>query len=92
VEETSKDLVDTQGKKWNCSESREAYEHSKMKPFITVVKFMMQDSLTKIAHRSLVKFVKSIEFRCPDKVDLISSTKVENMFKRFAGIDKDLIE
>jgi len=92
VEETSKELVDIQGKKWNCAESREAYEKSKMKPFVAVVKFMMQDSLTKIAKRSLLKFVKSIEWRSPDKVELISSTKVENIFQRFNGMDKELIE
>jgi hypothetical protein len=71
VEETSKELVDIKGKKWNCSDSRESYQKSKMKPFVTVIKFMIQDSLTKIAQRLLMKFVKSIEWHSSDKVDLI---------------------
>jgi len=42
-----------------------------MKPFVTVIKFMMQYSLTNITQRLLIKFVKSIEWRSTDKVDLI---------------------
>lgn len=92
IEETVKDLVATQGDKWDCTESRNAQEGSKLKSFLTVVKYMMQDSLAKIATRSIKNFIDAVQIKMPDKVILHASNNVENWFKRFANMDEDLIE
>ena len=92
IEETVKDLVDAHGKKWNCSSSREDYEKSKLKPFLVVVKYMMQDSLLKIVKRSLTKFVESILARNPDSVEIVSSIKVDNIFSKLNKSDVDAQE
>jgi dynein heavy chain len=78
IEETVKDLVGSQGDKWDCVESRTAYESSKLKSFLTVVKYMMQDSLNKIASRSIKHFVDAVKIKMPDKVILHASNHVEN--------------
>ena len=92
IEETVKDLVATQGDKWDCTEIRNAWEGSKLKSFLTVVKYMMQDSLAKIATRSIKNFIDAVQIKMPDKVILHASNNVENWFKRFANMDEDLIE
>jgi len=84
--------VAAQGEKWDCTESRNAYEGSKLKSFLTVVKYMMQDSLAKIATRSIKHFIDAVQIKMPDKVILHASNNVENWFKRFANMDEDLIE
>jgi dynein heavy chain len=78
IEETVKDLVAMQGDKWECTENRAAYEASKLKSFLTVVKYMMQDSLNKIASRSIRHFIDAVQTKMPDKVILHASNHVEN--------------
>jgi len=78
IEEISKDLIENQGKKWDCLKSKEVYDSSKLKSFLIVIKFMMQSSISNICKRSIIEFYKSFEDRTPKSVKIQSSTEVIN--------------
>ena len=70
------------GKGWfNLLEtSRETYELSKLKKYLTLVKIMMQDSLYTMAHKSLYKFVNTLISFIPEEVEVASPKEVLNSF------------
>ena len=76
------------GKGWfNLLESlKEAYDLSKLKKYLTMVKVMMQDSLYTMTHRSLYKFVNALTLFIPDSVQINSPRAVLNAF---ANVDED---
>jgi len=61
---------------------KESYEFSKLKKFLTIVKFMMQDSILKLSQLSLRSFNSEILQHKPDYVKCIDSKTVENKFHR----------
>ena len=70
------------GKGWfNLLESsKDAFELSKLKKYLTMVKIMMQDSLYTMTHKSLYKFVNTMTSFIPEIVEVNSPKDVLNGF------------
>lgn len=70
------------GKGWfNLHETaKETYEFGKLKKYLTMVKIMMQDSLFTLTHKSLHKFVDTLEKFIPNDVTVYSPKEVRNLF------------
>ena len=66
------------GKGWfNLNEqNQETYEFSKLKKFLRVVRFMMEDTLRILIESSYEKFVNFIEAECNCAVDIVSPAVV----------------
>jgi len=86
------DKLETIGKGWfNLFESnKESYEFSKLKKLLTRIKYMMQDTIFKFANRSLNEFVTNIELLLPEKIELISSIEVKNVWNRFENVEEKI--
>lgn len=71
------------GKGWfNIHEtSKETYEFGKLKKFLTVVNFMMQDTVLSLCKESVKEFVQFIETFIPEETNIESTAKVMNRFK-----------
>lgn len=67
------------GKGWyNMHETNtETYEFSKLKKFLTVVRFMMQEAIQKLARTSVTKFETQMSLMVPQKVIVKSINEVE---------------
>jgi dynein heavy chain len=70
---------------------KETYDTSKLKEFLTIVKYMMQESLYKMAYNSLINFYDFIKERTPDDIKLNSSINVENIFDKFKDLKQEEI-
>jgi dynein heavy chain len=72
----------TTGKSWfNLNEtSKETYEMGKLKKFLTLIKFLMQDTLLYMTQKSVQRFVDSLLTFLPLSVDVKDSWNVHNTF------------
>lgn len=72
------------GKGWfNIHEtSKETYEFGKLKKFLTVVNFMMQDSVLTLCQSSVKDFVEFMLKFKPESTAIISTHEVENVWKK----------
>jgi len=70
------------GKGWfNMKEkNKETYEFSKLKKFLSIVKYIMQDSLYTLAKLSSESFLQSFSKFIPNKVEILSSIQVINNY------------
>lgn len=70
------------GKGWfNINESsKETYEFGKLKKFLTLVNFMMQDTVLNLSKKSVDEFVTFIMSYIPDETFITNTAKVENKF------------
>ncbi len=77
------------GKGWfNLNEtSKETYEFGKLKKFLTVVKFQMQDTLLFLTKRSVKGFVFSLLRYIPYETKVIDALNVKNFFKSVEEAD-----
>jgi dynein heavy chain len=62
--------------------SKEIYEMGKLKKFLTLVKFMMENTLLYMTQDSVENFVKIILEFVPESVDVKDSYTVENKFNK----------
>jgi len=83
------------GKGWfNLSVSedeKESYEFGKLKKFLSLVNFMMQDTVLNLAKVSVSEFVEYMNDFIPEETLIISAAEVQNKFqkKRRFGDDSD---
>ena len=79
------------GKGWfNIHEtSKETYEFGKLKKFLTLVNFMMQDTVLNMCKNSVHEFVEFMLHFIPDETFISSAAVVTNKFKRFEGMEID---
>lgn len=77
------------GKGWfNLNEtSKETYEFGKLKKFLTVVKFQMQDTLLFLTKRSVKGFVSSLLRYIPYETKVTDALNVKNFFKAIEEAD-----
>ena len=75
------------GKGWfNINESsKETYEYGKLKKFLTLVNFMMQDTVLNLCKNSVHEFVDFMLNFIPDETIIKSAGVVQNKFKRLEG-------
>lgn len=75
---------DDVGKGWfNIHEtSKETYEFGKLKKFLTLVNFMMQDAVLTLSRESVHEFVDFILKFCPEDTKIVSTKEVINTFKK----------
>ena len=69
-------------KSWfNLNEtSKETYEMGKLKKFLTLIKFTMQDTLLYMTKKSVDKFVDAVFAFLPKQVQVLDSNTVKNSF------------
>jgi dynein heavy chain len=83
------------GKGWfnlNVTEDeQESYEFGKLKKFLSLVNFMMQDTVLNLCKNSVYEFVDYMKDFIPDETLITSAAQVENKFpkKKRAGDDSD---
>ena len=83
------------GKGWfnlNVTEDeKESYEFGKLKKFLNLVNFMMQDTVLNLCKASVYEFVEYMKDFIPDQTLITSAAQVENRFpkKKRAGDDSD---
>jgi dynein heavy chain len=72
------------GKGWfNIKEdSKETYEFGKLKKFLTLVNFMMQDTVLTMSRESVKEFVEFILAFCPKGTKIINTNEVYNTFEK----------
>lgn len=72
------------GKGWfNIHEtSKETYEFGKLKKFLTLVNFMMQDTVLTICKESVKEFVEFMLAFIPEATMITSTAEVQNRFKK----------
>lgn len=58
----------------------ETYEFSKLKKFLTVVRFMMQEAIQKLARHSVSKFENHMSNMVPERVTVKSIYEVEVLY------------
>jgi len=84
------------GKGWfNIKEdSKETYEFGKLKKFLTLVNFMMQDTVLTMSKDSVREFVDFILCFCPKETRIVSTKEVYNTFnkKKLTPEDSDYEE
>jgi len=79
------------GKGWfNIHEtSKETYEFGKLKKFLTLINFMMQDSVLTMCQDSVKEFVSFILNFIPYKTKIITTAEVHNFFEKNNIGDED---
>jgi dynein heavy chain len=72
------------GKGWfNIHEtSKETYEFGKLKKFLTLVNFMMQDAVLTMCRESVREFVQYVLGFCPRESQIVSTREVHNFFNK----------
>jgi dynein heavy chain len=72
------------GKGWfNIKEdSKETYEFGKLKKFLTLVNFMMQDTVLTMSRESVKEFVDFILKFCPKETRIVNTNEVYNTFDK----------
>lgn len=70
------------GKGWfNIHEtSKETYEFGKLKKFLTLVNFMMQDTILSMCKESVRDFVKFMIKFIPEETHVMNTSEVKNVF------------
>jgi dynein heavy chain len=70
------------GKGWfNIKEdSKETYEFGKLKKFLTLVNFMMQDTVLTMSRESVKEFVDFVLAFCPSDTKIVNTNEVHNTF------------
>ena len=81
-----KTSFDNVGKGWfNIHEtSKETYEFGKLKKFLTLVNFMMQDTVLTMCKESVYQFVEHILRFCPVSTEIVSTREAKNVFAKKA--------
>jgi dynein heavy chain, axonemal len=81
------------GKGWfnlNVTEDeKESYEFGKLKKFLQLVNFMMQDTVLNLCKNSVEEFVAYMLDYIPDQTEIISASDVKNRFKRLENVQTD---
>lgn len=83
------------GKGWfnlNVTEDeKESYEFGKLKKFLNLVNFMMQDTVLNLCKASVYEFVEYMKDFIPDETLITSASAVENKFpkKKRSGDDSE---
>lgn len=79
------------GKGWfNIHEnSKETYEFGKLKKFLTLVNFMMQDTVLTISHESVEAFHDYVLSFIPEETIITDTANVENKFKEKPKEEKE---
>ena len=84
------------GKGWfnlNVTEDeKESYEFGKLKKFLSLVNFMMQDTVLNLCKASVYEFVEYMKDFIPDETNIYHAAQVENKFpkkKRFGQESED---
>lgn len=79
------------GKGWfNIHEtSKETYEFGKLKKFLTLVNFMMQDTVLSICKESVREFVEFMLQFIPEGTTITSTAEVKNHFPKLAIAEED---
>jgi dynein heavy chain len=82
---------DDVGKGWfNIHEtSKETYEFGKLKKFLTLVNFMMQDTVLTMSKESVREFVDFVISYCPRGTKIISTKEVHNTFDKVVLTPED---
>lgn len=80
------------GKGWfNINESsKPTYEFGKLKKFLMLVNFMMQDTVLNMCKTSVHEFVDYILLFIPDETYISSAAVVTNKFKRLEGMEMNV--
>ncbi len=83
LEKIIKSSFNDVGKGWFyiLEKSKETYEFGKLKKFLNLVNFMMQDTVLNLCKDSVHEFVKFILSYIPDSTEIISTAVVKNTFK-----------
>ena len=84
LEQIIRTSFDDVGKGWfNIHESaKETYEFGKLKKFLTLVNFMMQDTVLTMCKESVREFVEFVLKFCPLDTKIISTKEVYNTFDK----------
>ena len=79
------------GKGWfNINEtSKETYEFGKLKKFLTLVNFMMQDTVLTLCKKSVYEFVSFMTAFCPIKTEIVNTKEVKNYFNKKILTEED---
>jgi len=82
------------GKGWfNIHEtSKETYEFGKLKKFLTLVNFMMQDTVLSLCKESVREFVQFMIKFMPIQSDVKSTSEVKNVFPKRELTEEELEE
>lgn len=72
-------------------DEKESYEFGKLKKFLNLVNFMMQDTVLNLCKASVFEFVEYMKDFIPDETLITSASAVENKFpkKKRAGDGSD---
>ena len=84
LEKTIRGSFTEVGKGWfNIHEtSKETYEFGKLKKFLTLVNFMMQDTVLTICKESVKEFLQYMLQFIPEDTEITSTSEVRNFFKK----------
>lgn len=81
------------GKGWfnlNVTEDeKESYEFGKLKKFLNLVNFMMQDTVLNLCKASVYEFVDYMKDFIPDETHIISASEVKNNFPKKKKADDE---
>ena len=69
--------------------SKETYEFGKLKKFLNLVKFMMQDTVLNLCKDSVKEFVEYMLSFIPESTEIKSTAVVHNTFPKKEIADKD---
>jgi len=94
LEKIIKNSFNDVGKGWfNIHEtSKETYEFGKLKKFLTLVNFMMQDTVLNLCKNSVAEFVKYMLTYIPDDTTIVSTSEVHNKFTKIHEEDESEVE
>jgi hypothetical protein len=96
LEKIIKTTFDAVGKGWfNIHEtSKETYEFGKLKKFLTLVNFMMQDTVLTMCQQSVREFTEFILKYVPTDTKIIATNEVQNTFNKkiYTAEDSDYDE
>lgn len=86
LEKIIKQSFNDVGKGWFYifEKSKETYEFGKLKKFLNLVNFMMQDTVLNLCKDSVHEFVESMLSYIPDSTEIISTAVVHNTFPKRA--------
>jgi dynein heavy chain, axonemal len=82
---------DQVGKGWfNIFEtSKETYEFGKLKKFLVLVNFMMQDTILTMCRSSVISFMHYILKFCPESTEITTTNSVKNIFNKKMVTEED---
>lgn len=82
------------GKGWfNIHEtSKETYEFGKLKKFLTLVNFMMQDTVLSMSKESVRQFVDFVLKFIPMETHIESTSVVRNVFEKKLALDEEGVD